>query len=874
LECVAGMVRQSGPGSCLDCPAGRYSNAPRSRCISCVAGQYSIKKSGQCTVCSPGTYSTDGSSNCLECPSGYYSEKPAPRCDLCSTGQYSNKKSGQSYCTPVRDRYLLHHVKGSTTKVELPCPVGDPTITCVQDQKFYPGRIWHRPRNCSHKDTTEECANSTEILPINATTKIYICPTKGCPEKGNSTMLCKGGYSQWPRAPLCAVCEEGFFMRLGECMACDEPNIIAAVCVAAALLSTLAVCGRYFFKHQRYIKRLGFYGHLKIFASFFTILGTVDTQFGVTWPANLASVLDWIGAAGFNFNVFTSYFCLVDLDLYESVLSTTLTILAACMILLILWKIANDATYLAAAIYLNIFVYPTLSTSIAEGLSCHSVEGTLYHAQDYSLECSGSRFEVYRGYMISLIVLWVVGFPLVVLRQLALYRNVLIQKGDFDSRDYNLGFLVDDFKKNRVSMMWEFVEIIRKLSLSLVGVCFPDKGPISIACALLLSVTFWLLHEHNQPFCLYSCNISQSVCMAVLSALYFCGLLIRINTLNEAQENQIGNLLIAILALAGGLVLALMIYQGRIFLKNVKMVFHSFGILFEGRILDKHGPVDVVASFPGKYENGWNAVVSTGKMDEISVACVYLPQGTPRFGDHAIDPDTGRCYCHALYGKTEFWGCMWFKIWADLIEKAVKRGQQLKVYYFPDEVGKGEVTWDELVDHSLLRTEVMKDVPKKEDGWPKKLSAKENEAYLATLTPDQRHTMVGLGGSQKGELAYLKKRRQETGNPGYDVERIDVRVMLVDRGVKAMLDKERLLDKLGLEWQEVRPRLLKTEADELEAAMTAASKKKNHSRMRALLEHSRDDTQPPVSLSNISEVLVSSCSFNSETSVPRNTLRN
>ena len=37
------------------------------------------------------------------------------------------------------------------------------------------------------------------------------------------------------------------------------------------------------------------------------------------------------------------------------------------------------------------------------------------------------------------------------------------------------------------------------------------------------------------------------------------------------------------------------------------------------------------------------------------------------------------------------------------------QGQQLVGYYFPDEAGQGEVSWEELPSHSLLRDKVLKD---------------------------------------------------------------------------------------------------------------------------------------------------------------------
>jgi hypothetical protein len=45
--------------------------------------------------------------------------------------------------------------------------------------------------------------------------------------------------------------------------------------------------------------------------------------------------------------------------------------------------------------------------------------------------------------------------------------------------------------------------------------------------------------------------------------------------------------------------------------------------------------------------------------------------------------------------------------------------------------------------------------PKDDAGWPKKMSAEDEAAYVAGLSEKERHCVVGLGGSQKAEVAWL-----------------------------------------------------------------------------------------------------------------------
>jgi hypothetical protein len=57
--------------------------------------------------------------------------------------------------------------------------------------------------------------------------------------------------------------------------------------------------------------------------------------------------------------------------------------------------------------------------------------------------------------------------------------------------------------------------------------------------------------------------------------------------------------------------------------------------------------------------------------------------------------------------------------------------------------------------------------PKDDAGWPKKLEPTEEAVYLAGLSEGERTTVIGLGGSQKAEVAWLEKH-------GIPYEELDV----------------------------------------------------------------------------------------------------
>jgi hypothetical protein len=113
---------------------------------------------------------------------------------------------------------------------------------------------------------------------------------------------------------------------------------------------------------------------------------------------------------------------------------------------------------------------------------------------------------------------------------------------------------------------------------------------------------------------------------------------------------------------------------------------------------------------------------------------------------------------------------MWFERWRANVQKAVAAGHVLVVCYFDSEVGQGTVKWEEVAAQSQLRDAVLakKEAAEKAASGPLPLARLQQQAaFVASLTAEERHCLVGLGGSQKAELAWLDKM-------GYPYEEWDV----------------------------------------------------------------------------------------------------
>jgi hypothetical protein len=263
------------------------------------------------------------------------------------------------------------------------------------------------------------------------------------------------------------------------------------------------------------------------------------------------------------------------------------------------------------------------------------------------------------------ISVYVIAFPLFILRTLWSYHVEtlsIVQQGT-GSKGYSvnprstsgvdLRFLRNDFKPLAPMFMWEGVEMIRKLLLSVVGSFWTTKSTMCIAVALLISLFYTAVHLTYQPYRCPSVNRLQTLALTALSLLYFAALLLKTESLDAEDRSNISSLMIVLISLvlvACVSAIGLEVRSAKLWLKQTRMRMHAFTLMFRGNVQPTKG-VPCICSFPGKYEDEWHAVVESSS--SLSVACVFLPQHTPDFGKHAIDREAssgGRCYCYSIYG--------------------------------------------------------------------------------------------------------------------------------------------------------------------------------------------------------------------------------
>ena len=218
-------------------------------------------------------------------------------------------------------------------------------------------------------------------------------------------------------------------------------------------------------------------------------------------------------------------------------------------------------------------------------------------------------------------------------------------------------------------------------------------------------------------------------------------------------------------------------------------------LTFEGNVIPDRSKA-CVCSWPGKYESAWQTLVDRSHDGQISAAVVFLPKGSPNFGRHDPIPSSealeGDCWCFPLYGEQKPWGCRWWTLWAANIEKAVRCGVELQVFFFENMKGQGKVQ---------SFTTAGAEHCQREHIWQKKEEFKESVAYreaiaagLDSLSKDagedssSQHSRElqrlfwawlpeedrdflaaseGLGNSQKAEVAWLERK-------GYPYTQVDI----------------------------------------------------------------------------------------------------
>jgi hypothetical protein len=126
--------------------------------------------------------------------------------------------------------------------------------------------------------------------------------------------------------------------------------------------------------------------------------------------------------------------------------------------------------------------------------------------------------------------------------------------------------------------------MIRKLLLSVVGSFWSTKSTMCIVTAFLISAGFLIVHTSYFPFKASVLNRVQTLALMMLTLLYFIGVLLQTETVEDSDREDLGVLMVVLLL--GVLVSAigaavLEMYTARHWLG---IVSHAFKIHYVGKV--------------------------------------------------------------------------------------------------------------------------------------------------------------------------------------------------------------------------------------------------------------------------------------------------
>ena len=176
-------------------------------------------------------------------------------------------------------------------------------------------------------------------------------------------------------------------MKLRQCHKCNEPQVLQLVLFFVVLGILLVPCITLYRKYEQYLSAQ-MMAHVKIFVSFFTVVSTLDTQFGVQWPPQLLRAFAVFQFFSFDLSLLSGLFCLFRIDFYTNLIVSTSGLLLLLIFIFVCCRsglLSWDSGFFIGT-YLCTFAYPVISVKVVGVFGCHSIDDVTYLRADYSLQ--------------------------------------------------------------------------------------------------------------------------------------------------------------------------------------------------------------------------------------------------------------------------------------------------------------------------------------------------------------------------------------------------------------------------------------------------------------------------------------------------------
>jgi len=216
---------------------------------------------------------------------------------------------------------------------------------------------------------------------------------------------------------------------------------------------------------------------------------------------------------------------------------------------------------LSGALYLLFFLHAPVSSRIFVYFLCDDIDGKTFLRADFSLSCQEKEYKRFYSFVMFMMIIFVVGFPVLIFLLLCNQRKHL-QTPTVRS---SLGFLYASFRPN--AEYWEVHELIRKLILmgALMLVYHPQ---VRVALALMVCVISIATLNYFRP---HKSSIVFSVAQAsfLLTALKYLVAIILEGMKNSKDREEFGAFLILVDVCFVVASLFSMATVGYLFIKNI-----------------------------------------------------------------------------------------------------------------------------------------------------------------------------------------------------------------------------------------------------------------------------------------------------------------
>lgn len=411
------------------------------------------------------------------------------------------------------------------------------------------------------------------------------CPLAGACVGGIADDLCRANYT----GPLCAVCEQGFFLNGQVCESCVEPDVSGfgpLIAFFVVLIAAVFVLKVYAWKKQitafEALETMG--TKAKVLLTTYQIVSAFTWSLGVAFPEAYSQLL--------------SILFFITLDVTEVVLplgcALELTYLGELAIVLCLplfvfipgflrllysWRkmrLGESSyrktfnTWVQVLILTSIVVYAPVTNKVFRAFRpCEEFDtGKAFLPDDFRIECSSPEYDLLQTIAILGCTLYSALIPMVYIgllcsrkdaiqneikttsspRQLALEQ----EEGEPDYLLENIGWLY----KSYVWWWWEILETVRKLVLTGVIVRIEPGSPNQSIVLMFLALATSIMYQFFRPFRDES-NLLGIVSSYSVVFISFGSLLLKFNRdFDYFDENVVDGVLV--LALAAPVVVAVL----------------------------------------------------------------------------------------------------------------------------------------------------------------------------------------------------------------------------------------------------------------------------------------------------------------------------